>query len=218
MKTYKTILIDLDGTIIDPFEGITRCVEYALNHWGIEVSDRRELCTFIGPPLTDSFMEYYDFTKEEAILARHRYHERFVAEGILENELYPGIEDLLKTAQAKGFTLALATSKPDFLAQSILQNFGLDGYFTFIGGSDMEGLRPDKAAVIRHVLHSVGPTDLEYTVMVGDRKHDVIGAKEVGIDSIGVLYGYGDREELSQAGADYIVEDIRGLGDLLGVW
>ena len=183
MKEYKYILLDLDGTITDPMIGITRCVEYALNHFSIQVNDLRELCPFIGPPLLDSFRDFYHFTDEQAKEATEKYRERFADTGIF--------------------------------AKRILDYFDIARYFTFVAGSGLDGSFYTKGDVIRHVLESNNLTDHPSVVMIGDRKHDIIGAKENRLDSIGVLYGYGDREELSQAGADYIVEDIAGLRNLL---
>ena len=211
MKEYKYILLDLDGTITDPMIGITRCVEYALNHFGIQVNDLRELCPFIGPPLLDSFRDFYHFTDEQAKEATEKYRERFADTGIYENKLYDGMKDFLEEATRQGRILMLATSKPTVFAKRILDYFDIARYFTFVAGSGLDGSFYTKGDVIRHVLESNNLTDHLSVVMIGDRKHDIIGAKENRLDSIGVLYGYGDREELSQAGADYIVEDIAGL-------
>lgn len=215
MKQYNYILLDLDGTITDPVEGITKSVEYALNHFGIQISDRKELYPFIGPPLFDSFREYYHFTDEQAKEAILKYRERFADKGLYENKVYTGIQNFLADAIAQGKTLMLATSKPTVFAKQILDHFNLSSYFTFVAGSGLDGSFYTKADVIRHVLESNHLTDLSDIVMVGDRKHDIIGAKENGIDSIGVLYGYGNREELTKAGADYIVADIQELHRLL---
>lgn len=212
---YRYLFFDLDGTVTDPMQGITRSVDYALNHFGIVVNDLRELCPFIGPPLKDSFMEFYQFTEKQAEEAVEKYRERYTETGLYENEAYPEIADFLEKARRQGYKLMMATSKPDVLAKRILEHFHLDNYFLFVGGSGMDGSRYTKADVIEYVLNENGITDLSEVVMIGDRKHDIIGAKTVGIDSIGVLYGYGDREELTAAGADYIVEDIGGLGRLL---
>lgn len=214
-KTYKNILFDLDGTLTDPFMGITRSVQYALNHYGIIVDDLHRLTPFIGPPLQDSFQDFYHFSKQQADEACDKYHERFVAEGWRENEVYEGIADFLQEQKESGKKLYVATSKPEPLARKILDYFNLSQYFSFIGGDTMERTRSAKAEVIRYVLDTVGITSLEDIVMIGDRKHDVIGAKKIGLDSVGVLYGYGDREELTKAGADYIVEDVDGLRKLL---
>lgn len=215
MKQYKHLLFDLDGTITDSEDGITRCVEYALNHFGIHVNDLRELSKFIGPPLLDSFKEFYNFTEEQAVVATQKYRERYKKKGIFENKLYPGIKELLADAQQNSKIVILATSKPEIFAKRILDYFQLSPYFSFIAGSGLDGSLHTKTDVINYILQSNNITDLSSVVMIGDRKHDIIGAKNVGIDSIGVLYGFGDHKELSEAGADYIVEDIPALRKLL---
>lgn len=215
MKQYKYLLFDLDGTITDSETGITRCVEYALNYFGIQVNDLRELSPFIGPPLLDSFKDFYHFNDEQAIIATAKYRERYTDKGIFENELYPGIKELLAEAQQKDKKVILATSKPEIFARRILDYFGLSNYFFFIAGSGLDGSLHTKTDVINHILQSNNITELSTVVMIGDRKHDIIGAKNVGIDSIGVLYGFGDYKELSEAVANYIVEDITTLRKLL---
>ena len=215
MKQYKYLLFDLDGTITDSETGITRCVAYALNYFGIQVNDLRELSPFIGPPLLDSFKDFYNFTDEQATVAVAKYRERYADKGILENELYPGIEELLTDAQKNGKTVILATSKPEIFAKRILDHFGLSDYFSFVAGSGLDGSLHTKTDVINYILQSNQITNLESVVMIGDRKHDIIGAKNVGIDSIGVLYGFGDYKELSDAGADHIAENIPALRKLL---
>lgn len=215
MKQYKYLLFDLDGTITDSETGITRCVEYALNYFGIQVNDMHELSPFIGPPLLDSFKDFYHFTDEQAIIATAKYRERYTDKGIFENELYPGIKELLADAQRKDKTVILATSKPEIFAKRILDYFELSSYFSFVAGSGLDGSLHTKTDVINHILQSNNITELSTVVMIGDRKHDIIGAKNVGIDSIGVLYGFGDYKELSEAGATYIVEDITALRKLL---
>lgn len=212
---YKYLFFDLDGTLTDSMPGITRSVAYALSHFGIQIDDLNELRSFVGPPLKDSFKEFYHFTDEQIAEAVLRYRERFAEKGLYENEVYPGITDFLEKASRQGYRLMVATSKPEVFAKRILEYFHMDGCFEFIGGSGMDGSRHTKAEVIEYVLRENGIGDLEKVVMIGDRKHDIIGAKTMGIDSIGVLYGYGDREELKVAGADYVVEDIKGLEALL---
>lgn len=215
MKQYKYLLFDLDGTITDSETGITQCVAYALNYFGIQVNDLRELSPFIGPPLLDSFKDFYNFTDEQATVAVAKYRERYADKGILENELYPGIKELLADAQKNGKTVILATSKPEIFAKRILDHFGLSDYFSFVAGSGLDGSLHTKTDVINYILQSNQITNLESVVMIGDRKHDIIGAKNVGIDSIGVLYGFGDYKELSDAGADHIAENIPALRKLL---
>ncbi len=214
MKKYRYILLDLDGTLTDSMEGITKSVQYALEYYGIRVDNLKDLCPFIGPPLIESFKGFYGFTQEQAVEASHKYHERFCKTGLYENRVYDGIPGLLHNLRSKGYTLMLATSKPEHLARQIVEHFGLADSLSFIGGSMMDGSRPTKSSVIRYVLAANGITDLQTVVMVGDRKHDILGAREVGIDSVGVLYGYGDYEELSAAGATYIVPDVSALNEL----
>ncbi len=218
MKEYQYLLFDLDGTLTDSMEGITKCVAYALEHFDIYVKDLTELYPFIGPPLKESFREFYHFSDEQIEVATKKYHERFAEKGMFENRLYDGISELLEKLNGKGcYTLMLATSKPEVFAKQILAYFGIDKQFAFAGGSELGGLRTHKAEVIQYVLESNHITDLEKVVMIGDRKHDILGARETGIDSIGVLYGYGDRKELTEAGATYIVESVEKLGKLLRI-
>lgn len=203
---YKYILFDLDGTLTDPGIGITNSVMYALEKFGIEVKERASLYKFIGPPLLDSFQNFYGFTKEESELALKYYREYFRPKGIYENHVYDGVEDLLRELKASGKKMIVATSKPEEFAVEILKHFNLYQYFDFVGGASMDEKRVKKSDVIAYALEKGDVTDLDAVVMIGDREHDVYGAKQIGVDSIGVLYGYGDYEELKQAGADYIVE------------
>ena len=213
-KTY--ILFDLDGTLTDPGEGITNSVAHALAHYGISVADRSRLYRFIGPPLMDSFMEYYDFTEEQATEAVKVYREYFADRGWAENTVYDGIEALLGELVSAGKVLLVATSKPQAFAERILVHFGLDRYFTVICGAPMHAPRGyGKADVIREALAKAGVTDLSSAVMVGDRHHDIDGARAVGIASAGVLYGYGDRGEHEAAGADAIAESVDALKEIL---
>ncbi len=208
---YKYILFDLDGTLTDPGLGITNAVMYALKKFNIEVSDRSELYKFIGPPLLESFERYYGMSEAESQLALQYYREYFKPYGLYENTVYDGIEAVLTTLKAQGKKLILATSKPELFAVEILRHFGLDKYFDFVAGATMDEKRVRKADVIAYALESCEITELSEAIMVGDREHDVLGAKEVGLQCIGVLYGYGDLEELENAGANYIAkkpEDI----------
>lgn len=213
MKQY--ILFDLDGTITDPKIGITSSVAYALNKFDIHVENLDNLCKFIGPPLKDSFMEYYNFSEEDAEQAILYYRERFQDKGIYENFLYENFEDMLIGLKNQGKTLLIATSKPTVFAERILEHFNLRQYFDFVGGSNFDGTRTNKAEVIFHVLKENSISDLSNAIMVGDRKHDIIGAKKAGLQSVGVLYGYGNYEELEAAGADYIVKTVEELSTLL---
>lgn len=212
---YSYVLFDLDGTVTDPEEGITKSVQYALQHFSIEVQERRELYKFIGPPLKDSFMEFYGFTEQQAGEALLKYRERFEVTGWRENVVYDGMEKLLRHLRRRGKRIMLATSKPEVFAEQILVYFGLRDYFDFVGGASLDGRRNYKADVIRYVLDANGISSREKVVMVGDRKFDILGAKEFGLETVGVLYGYGDREELTTAGADHLVGSVAELEALL---
>lgn len=203
---YDVILFDLDGTLTDSGPGITNSVEYALNKYNIKVNDRSELFRFIGPPLIDSFQMFYGFSAEEALEITHVYREYYSVKGIFENEVYEGIEDLLRKLNEAGKRVIVATSKPEPFARKILDHFSLSQYFEYIAGSNMDETRCAKSEVIEYALESCSVSDLSKVIMIGDREHDVIGAKKIGTESIGVLWGYGSREELQNAGADYIVK------------
>ncbi|MDD2417725.1 MAG: HAD family hydrolase [Oscillospiraceae bacterium] len=214
MSNFKYVLLDLDGTLTDPALGITNSVIYSLRKFNIEVEDRKELYSFIGPPLTDSYMKYFGFSEEEALKAIDYYREYYKDKGIYENAVYNGVIDLLKVLKDKGKMLILATSKPEVFAKRILVHFEMEKYFDFVAGSNLDGTRVKKDEVISYALKSCNISDLSDAVMIGDREHDIIGAKKTGLHSIGVLYGYGTKEELENAGADLIaqrVEDIEGL-------
>ena len=210
---FQNILFDLDGTLTDPGLGITNSVMHALRKHQIEVVDRRELYAFIGPPLKDSFMKYYGFSEEDAVRAIDEYREYFRPRGIYENEVYPGVPELLQTLKENGRRLILATSKPDEFSIEIMKHFGLYEYFDFFSCATMNEKKVTKPEIIQYALDELKITDLDSCVMIGDREHDILGAKAAGIRSIGVLYGYGSREELEQAGATYIAETVRGILD-----
>ncbi|MHB1485420.1 MAG: GNAT family N-acetyltransferase [Saccharofermentanales bacterium] len=212
---HKYIIFDLDGTLIDPEMGITNSVMHALNKFDIKVEKRSDLHRFIGPPLWDSFEKYFGFSKEKAKTAVTYYREYYADRGVFENDVYEGIEEFLIALKNQGKVLVIATSKPECYAKQILEHVHLDQYFDFICGSDLDGTRVKKADVIDYALKSCGIEDKSDVIMVGDRKYDIIGAKENNIESIGVLYGYGDFEEMKNAGADHIVENLEELMKLL---
>ena len=209
------ILFDLDGTLTDPKVGITKSVRYALRHFGIYADDLDELCKFIGPPMRKSFKEFYGFDDEAANRATEKYRERFLEKGIYENVMYGGIDVMLKNLKASDKTLFLATSKPTEQAERVLEHFGLAEYFSFVSGAELDGERSEKWEVIQYALERNDIRDRDACIMVGDRKYDITGAKSAGIDSVGVLYGYGGLAELSDAGADYIVKNVAELTELL---
>ena len=205
-KNYDLVLFDLDGTLTDPGEGITNSVAYALSEMGIQPPKREELYKFIGPPLLESFMRFFDMSQGQAEEAIRLYRVYFADRGIFENVAYPGVRELLEKLKVAGIGVALATSKPAVFAGQILEHFGLSEYFDFVVGSELDGTRSSKGEVIKFALE-LGARDGGYrnALMVGDRLHDIRGARENGIDSLGVLYGYGSRTELEEAGANYIV-------------
>lgn len=209
------ILLDLDGTITNPKLGITKSVQYALSAMNILVEDLDTLTKHIGPPLKYSFMEYYDFNEADADNAVTKYREYFKKTGMYENEVYEGMEQLLNNLKKAGKILIVATSKPEELAKEILEYFHLDHYFDDICGATFDDQRSRKEDVIRYALGKNKIKDLSKVVMVGDRKYDITGAKEVGVASIGVLYGFGSRVEFEEAGADRIAETVEQLYDVI---
>lgn len=214
MQSFKYIFFDLDGTLTNPAQGITNSVAHALKYYGISVSDKTQLYKFIGPPLAQSFSEFYGFSPDKAKEAVDKYREYFADTGIFENKVYDYIPEVLSKLKKAGFSLAMATSKPEVFAKRIADKFELTQYFDFIGGSLLDNSRTDKGEVIEYVLSSL-KADREKTIMVGDRSHDILGAKKCSVKSVGVLYGFGNREELEKAGADYIAETPTQLGNLL---
>lgn len=213
---YKYILFDLDGTLTDPKEGITNCVQYALDSYGIYDQPMETLIKFIGPPLTESFMVYYGMEKSQAVAAVEKYRERFNDTGIFENRLYDGVDTMLETLKSCGKVLAVASSKPEVYVKRILEHFGIRQYFDIVKGSFLDGTRVIKSEVIEAVFDELPEGfDKKSLVMVGDRLHDVNGAKAVHAASIGVAFGYGGRKELEDAGADYVVDSVEELTALI---
>lgn len=211
---YKYIFFDLDGTLTDPQEGITNCVKYALEYYGIHETDYSKLIRFIGPPLVWSFHEYYGFSEEKSIEAVAKYRERFSAVGLFENKVYDGIYDLLQTLVDNGHVLVLATSKPKVFADRIMAKYRLRPYFKLICGSELDGTRNDKNEVINYAISKIG-CSRENVIMVGDRKHDIIGAKKCNVASCGVRFGYAEKDELEEAGADFIADNLDALLSIL---
>ncbi len=211
----KYILIDLDGTITNPKLGITKSVQYALRDFDINIENLDSLCKHIGPPLRTAFKEFYDFSEEESERAVTKYREYYAEIGIFENEVYSGMDGLLRRLKESGKILIVATSKPEVFAKKILDHFNLGHYFTDICGATLDTTRGTKEEVIRYALDKNQITDLREVVMVGDRMHDVEGAKAVGLPCVGVLYGFGNRTELEEAGADKIVETVEDLYDVI---
>lgn len=211
---YKYIFFDLDGTLTDPQEGITSCVKYALESFGIDETNYSNLMRFIGPPLVYSFSEYYGFDEEKSLKAVAKYRERFAATGIFENKVYDGIYDVLQKLTDSGHVLALATSKPKVFADRIMAKYRLRPYFKVICGAELDGTRNDKHEVIEYAIEQLD-CDRDKVIMVGDRKHDIIGAKRCNIASCGVRFGYAEEGELEEAGADFIADNLEDLLSIL---
>mgnify|MGYP004665620031 CR=1 FL=1 len=208
---YQHIFFDLDGTLTDSADGIVNSVRYALEKQGIVPPAREQLLPFVGPPLLDSFHKYYGMDREQGMQAIKAYREYFTDRGWKENSVYEGIPDVLKQLKDAGAHLYIATSKPEPFAKRIAEYFDLAKYFDGIVGSTLDEKITKKSQVIDLVLAQIGEDYHGKTVMVGDREHDVNGAKENGLPCIGVLYGYGSREELEEAGAAGISETVEGL-------
>lgn len=216
--TGKSILLfDLDGTLTDPAQGITNGFINALKYFGLEIPSYEKLCSFIGPPLIDTFKTQFGFDQEQALLGVKKYREYFGTVGLFENRVYDGIPELLQELKDAGYRLLVATSKPEEYSVKICDKFELSKYFEKICGSNMDESRARKAEVIAYALESAGISEEEKSkvLMIGDRLHDIEGAKENGIESCGILFGYGDRPEHEKAGANYIAESIEALTELL---
>lgn len=211
---FNAILFDLDGTLTDPKVGILNSVKFALHKFDIAVDDESSLLEFIGSPLVKSFMDIFSLSETEAKEAVQYYREYFSEKGKFENDLYIGISELLEKLSANGSLLAVATSKPTPFAEEILNHFDLLKFFKIVAGSDLNDPHPDKKNIIAEAIER-SKCDSANTVMVGDRKHDIIGARENSVKSIGVLYGYGTLDELQQENPDFIAKDIKDLQDIL---
>ena len=221
----KKVFFDLDGTLTDSMPGITKGVQYALKHYGIQVDDLNVLKLFVGPPLSDSFKEYYNFSEKDAEDAIYVFRDYYDVEGWKDNAPFAGVEEMLKSLKDAGLELYVATSKPEVQLAALQHNqmeyfysdVLLTNYFKFIGGASLDEKRVNKDDVIRYVLeeNGIGEEEKKSVIMVGDRKHDVEGAKKTGLSVVGVLYGYGIREELQDAGADYLCETPGEVAELL---
>ena len=215
MKKYKTILLDLDGTLTNSSPGILSSVKYALTEMGREIPDEALLGEFLGPPLTYSFTEFCGMTEAEAKEAATLYRSVYKERCVTENSLYDGIFQTLERLKAAGKILAVATTKPKVMAEKIVSHYGIREFFTDVCGAAPDGTNGDKSGVIRAALEVCGETDLSQALMIGDRFYDIEGAKTVGIDSLGVLYGYGSRSELEKAGATHIVSTAAEIAALV---
>ena len=210
---YRHIFFDLDGTLTDPALGITNAIIYGRKKWGLEPGVNADYYKFIGPPMPKSYEEFWGFSPEDAKRFLADYREYFGTVGLFENQVYPGIPELLSALKDQGRHLYIATTKPTGFSQQIAEHFDFAKYFDIVSGSDPLADN-SKADVIRHAQKACA-VDMTSAVMVGDRLHDVEGARECGIPCIGVAYGYGGRAELQAAGADWVVDSVEELGSLL---
>lgn len=211
---YEVYLFDLDGTLTDSQEGITNAIKYALEKMGEPIPSREVLLRFIGPPLDYSFGKFCGFSPDRIRTGIKFYREYYSTTGLFENRVYEGIPELLKGLEAEGKKLAVATSKPENFTMKILEHFGLLGYFHVVTGALLDGSRSTKTDVLRCALENCGISDKSKAVMIGDRMHDINGAKENGIDCIAVLWGFGSTEEFKEYGAEYIVDTPAQILDI----
>lgn len=207
------VLLDLDGTLTDPREGITRCIQYALARLGRRVPEQESLLGCIGPPLRASFVELLDGDESMADRAVALYRERFGEVGLYENVPYPGIAEALDTLHERGARLFVATSKPTVYARRIAVHFGLDRRLEDVFGSELDGTRTDKAELLAHIAGTLA-LEADRTVMIGDRKHDMVGARANRIHPVGVTWGYGSCAELLEAGAARLLQHPRELEEI----
>ena len=214
MKRYETVAFDLDGTLTDPESGLTSGFAYALSKMGIKYSTKKELRRFIGPPLKAEFMSVYDLDDAGGEECVRLFREYFSVYGWWDNKLYPGVPEMLATLKDRGKKIVLATSKPEIFAEKILRLFDIAKYFDFVGAATLNHTRVEKSDILSYALDAVN-ADRSSSVMVGDRKYDARGAVDVGIDSIGVLYGHGDKSEIDSAGFTYTVRSVEDITKIL---
>lgn len=215
---YQYLMFDLDGTLTDPREGITKSVQYALRHMGIEEKDLRKLEPFIGPPLLESFMEYYDFNVEQAREAVEYYREYFSKTGVFQNRLFDGVPKLLSDLKSHGKVVATASSKPEPFVRLILEHFHVEHYFDHICGGSMDESRLNKEDVIEELLCSrmrLPKEEWKHVLMIGDRRHDVEGAAKFNIPCLGLSMGFAAEGELEKAGAAAIVDSMEGIREFI---
>ena len=210
---FDTLLFDLDGTLTDSTEGIVRCLEYALERMGFDIPE--DTNKFLGPPLYRSFAEFCGMNEEQVNEAVRIFRERYSTVGLFENRVYEGVPEMLKRLRDGGKRIMVATSKPEVYAVRIFDRFGLSQFFEIVGGANINGTRNDKDEVIEYVLEKAGISDRSSVLMIGDRRQDVIGAHKTGLKCMGILWGFGSIEELTEAGADFIAETPIKAADML---
>lgn len=216
MRTYDILLFDLDGTLTDSAPGIFNSISYALRKYGVEPPGPQGLRKCVGPPLSYSFHTFFGFSGQGLADVLQAYQEYYQPHGMYENSVFPGVEDCLRRLKDAGYTLAVASSKRDEQVKKVIENFGLHKYFHFMAGSRDDIGRQSKSDVIRYIIDALPISDVSRALMVGDRRYDVEGARACGIETAGVLYGYGTAEELTKAGAAHLAPTPAELADFLG--
>lgn len=210
----KAILFDLDGTLIDSSEGITRSAQYALAHYGIDEPDLKKIYFFIGPPLMNTFMNHYGFSKEKAVEAVAVYRERYQDTGIFECSLYPGVKECIEELKNRGYMIGMASSKPEESCKRILEHFGILELFDDVVGATFDGKIDTKEEVLNEVMRRWSDIPREEMCLIGDTMFDIEGANKVGVPSIAVSFGFGNVDEMLKAGAKTVVDDLRELPDV----
>ncbi|MBP5581058.1 MAG: HAD hydrolase-like protein [Ruminococcus sp.] len=213
ISSFDTLLFDLDGTLTDSTDGIIKCLEYALERMGYEVPE--DTNKFLGPPLYRSFADFCGMNEEQVNEAVRIFRERYSDVGLFENRVYDGIPEMLQRLRDGGKRIMVATSKPEVYAVRIFDRFGLSQFFEIVGGANINGTRNDKDEVIEYVLDKAGISDRSSVLMIGDRRQDVLGAHKTGLKCMGILWGFGSIEELTEAGADFIAETPEKAADML---
>lgn len=211
MKIYDNIFFDLDGTLTNPEHGLIASFEYALKKMGVSYGKREELKRYIGPPLYDEWRSVYGFDEEEATRALLLFREYFAVYGWWDNLLYDGVRKMLSELKMAGKRIFLSTSKPEIFATKILNLFDISRFFDFIGGASTDKTRDKKHEVLEYVLDAIGEPERSTCILVGDRKYDAEGARMVGIDSLGVLYGHGDEQEIFSAGFTAVAKSVEDI-------
>jgi phosphoglycolate phosphatase len=213
ISNFDTLLFDLDGTLTDSTEGIVKCLEYALERMGYDIPE--DTNKFLGPPLYTSFAEFCGMNEEQVNEAVGIFRERYSTVGLFENRVYDGVPEMLKRLQDGGKRIMVATSKPEVYAMRIFDRFGLSPFFETVGGANINGTRNNKDEVIEYVLEKAGISDRSRVLMIGDRRQDVLGAHKTGLKCMGILWGFGSFEELTEAGADFIAETPEKAANML---
>ncbi len=211
----KVILFDMDGTLIDSSEGILKCAEYALNHYGMEPKDEATMRKFIGPPLWESFVKIYGFDKETALEAVEIYRERYNTKGLFEISAYPGVEECLKELKEEGCKIGVASSKPEITCGRILEHLGILSYFDEVIGATFDGIRETKIQVLEEAFRRFGDCEKSEICLIGDTIFDVNGANEGGIDCAAVSFGFGNIEAMTKAGAAFVCDDMTELPGMI---